>query len=139
MLKKVMDHEASRYVLSGATTFLLENISFLVIFYSVSRKVVFANVASVVISGIYNFALSKFYVFRMTKHVGRTFHQLALYVAIVIINTLVSTLAIAWLLNNRLGAYLAKPAVTLLIAAWTFYIYKFIIFKDSKNRIPDND
>ena len=129
MFKKFFNFEASRYLLSGITTFIIENISFSLIFYGTGKRLVLANVMSIAISGCYNFILSKFFVFNKTKNMGRTEIQLALYISIVIINTLVSTLLISGLVGRGFNPYIIKPLVTLLIVLWTFFIYKFVIFK----------
>lgn len=127
--KYVLNSEIIKYIFSGITTFIIENLAFLVAFYAMGLNAVSSNMISIFMSAIYNFSVSKYFVFSSTKKKGRTGYQAVYYGVLVLSNAMISTLIIKLLIEEGLDAYIVKPLVTLVIVSWTFFVYKFIIFK----------
>jgi len=117
-----------KYVVSGAISFGVENGSFLFLFYAWQVNVAVANVLSIAVALLVNFALNKYFVFNNASSSLKTRHQFARYVPLVSFNVLVSTLLVSALVHWRVPGFIAKPSVTLVVASWTYLAYKRFIF-----------
>lgn len=87
------------------------------------------SVAAVTCSTIVGFLLQKFWTFR--EHTTETAHvQFALYTLVAIVNIALNTL-IVYLLVDFLSVHylLAQAAAGGIVALWSFFIYREIIFK----------
>jgi putative flippase GtrA len=118
-----------RYIASGLLSFLVEIVSFMISFYAISAGVEVSNIISISIAVVVNFVVSKHYVFKGSNGSARTRRQFMRYSVLVGINLVVSTILVSRLVKLDVPAYVAKPFVTLLVAAWTYIAYKRAIFK----------
>ena len=118
-----------RYFLSGVLSFTVENLSFLIFYYSIGIEVKLANILSITLALLINFFVSKYFVFRDNINSSTTHKQFIQYIMLVGFNLVVSTFSVATLVGRNLPAYIAKPIVTLFIACWTYLVYKLLIFK----------
>ena len=128
-LKGIYSRTGFRYLLSGATSFIVENLSFAIFFYSISLSLRTSNILSICVALVVNFLMSKYFVFSSNANAGRLSQQFAMYLALVGFNLIVSTLTISVLVEAGIEAYLAKLFITTLIVGWTYIIYNRIIFK----------
>lgn len=132
-MKKALNSQLIRYLLSGITTFLIENIVFSIGFYLVNVSYVYANITSICIAVLVNFYINKKFVFKNNNQIKTQF-QFFLYIVLVLINMVVSTWIIGLLLNEGIPGYIAKFVATAAIVFWTYIIYKKIIFTSKKEK-----
>jgi putative flippase GtrA len=126
-MKKYLANQTFRYLLSGILSFSVENVSFSVFYYALSMGHVVSNVLSIVIALIVNFFVSKKFVFR-DREEAKVKTQFAKYALLVLVNLIISTNLIGFLIGKSVPAYLAKFLVTCLVITWTYFIYQKIIF-----------
>jgi putative flippase GtrA len=126
--KMLLERPAVRYVISGGTSFAVEQAIFMFCLYSLGTKAGLANVVSLVGSWTVNYTLSHYFVFR--GHGTKMSRSVPKYIALAVFNLAVTT-AIITLLVDHLGlpGFAVKPAVSILAAAWTFFAYKLLIFR----------
>lgn len=115
-----------RYIISGGLSFLTENLSFLLFFYVLSIMVSAANVMSIIVALILNFFVSKHYVFDGSHAESKAAHQFLKYLVLVGLNMTVSTICVSSLVGHNVPGYVAKPAVTVMIAGWTYFAFRRI-------------
>lgn len=129
IFKKIAHIRIARYIASGILSFIVEYGVFLVLFYLLGLEVKISNILSVSVALLVNFFVSKNYVFVSNSYSKKTSHQFLAYVALVLTNVTLSTVVVSFLVHHNIAGYIAKPIVMVLIAGWTYIIYKKVIFK----------
>jgi putative flippase GtrA len=117
-----------RYIVSGGVSFAVENLTFLLLYYPLSLEVKVSNVVSICIALIVNFVISKYFVFQNSSDRHSSIVQFLQYAALVVVNMTISTIAVSQLVYAGLPGFIAKPLITIIIAGWTYIVYRKLIF-----------
>lgn len=117
-----------RYLVSGGSAFAIEYSSFLALFYIFSIGAIMANAASFLMGLVTSFLLNKTWVFKGSHHKS-TSTQLAMYVILALINLIITSIAIDYLIEVGAAAFLAKILLIIVVAGWNFIILKNFIFR----------
>jgi len=121
-----------KYLISGGSAFLAEYSIFLFLFYVlIKNNIVLANMISYVSGFLVSFLLNRSWVFKSANHRYKLQHQATMYVALGILNLVISTIAIK-ILHNYLPGYAAKIVTVVAIAAWNFVVYQKLLFRDKE-------
>lgn len=119
-----------KYLVSGGTAFIVEYITFILIFYVFqATNIAYANAASYVLGFVVSFSLNRSWVFSVHSYKHSLKKQILLYLSIGLLNLLFSTLAVS-ILSKEIPGYLAKIVSVILIAAWNYVIYKKVLFRE---------
>ena len=129
-MRYVIKARLVRYILSGILSFIIENSTFLILYYPLHLEVKLANVISICVALTVNFFVSKYYVFEDKASLIYAKKQFVKYTALVAVNLFISTVIVSTLVHHGLKGYLAKPMVTVVIAAWTYIAYKKLVFRN---------
>lgn len=106
---------------TAALEFLLFQFLYLVCHVNVSVS----NIVAVLVATICNFALNGTITFRKTSNYMRS---LVLYILLFLFNTLFSTAAITFFVNQGAPAAIVKIITMLCIVVWNFFLYKKVVF-----------
>ena len=89
-----------------------------------------ASVLALSLSTIVGFVLQKYWTFAGKKTVGReTVRQFVLYSAVAILNLGIDALVVYTMVDMcSLNKFLAQASAAAIIALWTFFLYKNILF-----------
>jgi putative flippase GtrA len=111
--------------LAGGTDLVL-----LFIFHGLGQiDIVWSTSLAFILSFLISFSLQKFWTFR-NYGPGQTWRQLLLYILNSFLGLYLNGLGMHLLVNEYLIWYLlAQIIVNLILAAWNFVIYKFVIFR----------
>ncbi len=128
LIKFLYSHNLIRYLYVGGTTFVID--IGLLIFLHGKLKINLAVATSVSywVSIIYNFILNRWWTFN-AKDNNKLRKHLAAYSALLAINYLFTIIFVSFVSHFVNYAY-AKIMAVILQTAWTYRIYKNIIFKD---------
>jgi len=126
-----------RYVISGGTAALVD----LLLLYLATEVFGVWYLSSAVfaftIAFIVSFLLQKFWAFR-DKRTDGMHGQLLIYLCVLIFNMLINTSFIYFLVEHGNQHYLIAQIISgAIIALWSFFIYRFLIFREGATDIPD--
>ncbi len=124
-----MKTRAFRYLVSGATSFVIEYGSFLALYYIFDQSAVVSNTISFILSLITSFSLNKLWVFKSEQQARQVSHQLAIYGAAATCNVIITDFAIHWLVGMDVPAFAAKMTLIIAVACWNFLLFQKLIFK----------
>jgi putative flippase GtrA len=98
---------------------------------------ILSSIIAVTISTVVGFCLQKYWTFK-TRAPTQTHIQFALYVLVACINIALNT-AIVFVLISFFATYylLAQAIAAGMIAIWSFFVYRGLIFKVNGNMRPD--
>lgn len=119
-----------KYIITGGSAFAAEYLVFLLLFYVFDLPVVVAHPISFMVGFVVSFSLSRQWVFG-NAHAHRPLAQILMYFGLVLINIAITTWVIALLVQVGVWAFVAKIIVTAMIACWNYFIYKYLIFRQS--------
>lgn len=128
IIRKIHNQRLFHYVFSGSSAFLLEYGSFLIIFYHFHLTIIFSNTISFVLGFITSFILNRIWVFGHKEQNKQVIHQISLYLIIACVNLTITNIAIHFLVDASVPAFIAKIMLVILVAIWNFGIYKKVIF-----------
>ncbi len=127
-----------RYVISGGTAALVD----IVILYIATEYFGVWYLASAVfaftLAFIVSFLLQKFWAFRDTR--TQAMHgQLFSYLGVLVVNMILNTWFIYYLVEHGNQHYVIAQIISgAVIALWSFFIYRFVIFRLGANDVNDN-
>lgn len=101
-------------------------------FFSLEIKV--SNVLSICVALVVNFIVSRKFVFRDEAMQRTPGLQALKYTILVVVNMGISTSLLVALVNGGWPEAIAKLTVTVIIAAWTYFMYRTVIFKNHPTR-----
>lgn len=128
-VRSFMKTRAFRYLVSGGTSFVVEYGSFLALYYIGHQSAVVSNTISFILSLVTSFTLNKYWVFKSEQQARQVSHQLVIYSIAATCNVIVTDLAIHWLVNVNVPAFIAKMTLIIAVACWNFLIFQKLIFK----------
>lgn len=127
-IRRAVSHQTIRYVAAGATTYFVEVSSFLLFYYAFRIESGLANACSLLLAWVVNYLLAHHFVF--TEYDRSAKRSLPRYVMLASFNLVCSSLVVAFLVGHvGLKAYIVKPIVSALIAVWTYFAYKYFVFR----------
>jgi putative flippase GtrA len=127
-LARLRHHPAPRFLVAGGVTFLVDIGSLRAFHGALGIALAPATVFAFVIAFLVNFTASRQWAFAATAKSGSARHQLARYLALVVLN-LVSTLVIVVGLSAAGMNYLwAKVVAACVNAVGNFFIYRHWVF-----------
>lgn len=115
-----------RYLLVGGASALTELALFAALVKILPEGLTAANVIAVCTATLLNFALNRFWSFRSTSALGRSF---VLYLALFVFNLSFGTYAIHYLVGLGLYEVYAKLITMVMITGWNFVIYRWVVFR----------
>lgn len=132
MLKKIQSFILSdpkkvfKFLVSGGLAAIVEYVTFILTVHAI--QVIFANAISFLCGLIVSFTLNKYWVFRSDKSANEEFIR---YFILATINLTISTIFITILVNSaHVVPFIAKLIMMILIAAWNYFIFAKLIFKN---------
>jgi len=128
IIQKIRDQRLLHYATSGSSAFAIEYSSFLILFYHYHITAVIANTVSFVLGFTTSFILNRLWVFGQKEQTKQVLHQISLYLVIAFINLAITDIAIHFLVNAHVPAFIAKIILVIIVACWNFIIFKKIIF-----------
>ncbi len=128
MLKKALQHNQLRYLLSGITAFIIEFLCFTLIL-AVFHHLLLANSISFIIGVVAGLIFHKLWTFA-GAHQYRTVWQTVAVFVVALFNLIVTNVIIDWLVNDlAVQPYIAKVIVIALIVVWNYLLFNYVIFK----------
>ena len=127
--RQLLEKRIVRYLISGVTSFCIENATFLVLYYGVKLHVRPANIASVLVALSANFLLTRYFVFRHNAPLKAAKSQLVRYGLLAVFNITASTYGVGFMVHSHVPGFVAKPLMTMLVACWNYVLYRTVIFK----------
>ncbi len=115
-----------RYLITGISAALLEYLIFNILFF-LTKALYVSNTAGMTAGLVLSFALNRVWSFESR---GRIDRQLVMYIALFIVNLLISNYAIH-ILADVIGILpaLSKAMVMGMIVIWNFVIYRKVIYR----------
>lgn len=118
-----------KYISVGALAATTEYLVFLCLLQVLQNTLVISQTMSFLTGLVVSFSLNKLWVFgskaRYTK-------ELLYYLALAVVNLVVSNVLLVFMIDHHINALLAKIFVMGLIAVWNFVLFQTIIFTDNK-------
>lgn len=120
-----------RYLLVGSGAFLVEYVSFYILYNSLSAKVVAANSLSFIAGLLFSFSFNRQWAFKKYEYnyQKNLSHQFSIYLGLAIFNLLASNVIVVVLQQLSVNPLLGKIVAIAFIAAWNFVLFRKIIFK----------
>jgi putative flippase GtrA len=124
---KLYRHSFVRYVVIGGTSFVIDFLLLVALHGSVGMNVLVAASISYWTSIIFNFLANRFWTFEATEQ--SIMKHVAAYLLLLAANYLFTIAIIA--LGQQLGIHytIAKVIAVIIQMAWTYLVYKKVIFK----------
>lgn len=113
------------YLLVGASSALIEILTFQTLFTLGIFSIEFSNIIAVVVSTIYNFLLNGRVTF---KAQGNKFLCLVKYLALFFFNLCFTTIMISWLVSIGWSSLVAKLFTMCCVVLWNFVLYRKFVF-----------
>lgn len=143
MLNKIKNQKFIKFVFVGCTAFVSEYISleilfnvlniqtfFTIQFINSSVNIYLANMIAIAISLTVNFSLNKFLTFKSS---GDSKEQLFKFALVIIFNYIMNNIIFGVLFTTTNNLQLSKFVATGSQVLWTFFLYKYFVFKAQKN------
>lgn len=130
-MKRLYHLKAVQFVVIGGLAFIVDFTSFYLLFKVFGISLFLANAAGLVIGFLASFILNRALVF---SDKNEPFHhglliQICIYVALLVFNAYAGYLVIITLASLGVTTLIGKFVSMVLIAAWNFFIYKKVIFR----------
>lgn len=131
------DRRIFRYLFVGVITVIFEYSTFVVLNQLLHVNYKLSNVCSMIVAVLINFTLNKYFVFKIEPSSARSNTQIQFlrYIVLFLFNLMLSTFIIGLLVRTGLKTYIAKLVSICVITAWTYLIYKAVIFKGNTKKI----
>ena len=114
-----------RYLVVGGFSAAIELVVFELLYSAIGLSVAVSNVAALLLSTGFNFAMNGTYTFRIRGGFARC---LVKYVALFVFDTLLSTAIVAFLIQAGAWSVVAKAAAMCIIVPWNFFMYRKVVF-----------
>lgn len=116
-----------RYLISGASVFMMDLALYLVLAGVLAVKPWWANLIATPIIWVYMYIVHKYFTF---KSRGKVFYESPKFLALTLFNTLIIPVLLYLLINNGGVNYLiSKVLVTGLVVLWNYPIYKSWVYR----------
>lgn len=120
-----------RYLIAGAIGFVT-NFSLYLLFLHLGFSYVTSSVIGFCIGVGASFLAQKFFAFQ-NRAAGQTGRQLLMHTVLLGFNLLANTLILIFLVEIlNVGRVFAAILTSFIVALWSFFAYKFVVFKDSQ-------
>lgn len=131
MIKKFIEHSVVRFLIVGSTVAVIQLLIFFILDKFFHFPSMFSSTISFIVCVFINFRLQKFWSFQNPSR-DYMVTQFSYFVINSISNLFINILAMALLLGIfKLNKYMAQILTFAIIAAYNFFVYKFI-FKNNK-------
>jgi putative flippase GtrA len=128
-MKAEMNNRFIKYIFVGGGAFLIEFLSFCLLYYVSHISLNIANMMSFITGLLTSFLLNRSWTFAGNQNYNRAPHiQLGMYGTLAGINLLVVLFLVHFLVAVGLTAALSKLVAIGVISIWNFLAYKQIIF-----------
>ena len=128
-----MSKKVIKFLISGGTAASVEYILFIVLTMLLQNKAIFLSNSVSFLGGlVVSFLLNKYWVFKSSKKVSSEFGH---YFILAMVNLLISNFLIATLISLHIVPYIAKLITMAMIAAWNYFIFQGLIFKDNSKTV----
>ncbi|MCA9301703.1 GtrA family protein, partial [Candidatus Saccharibacteria bacterium] len=131
-ISKIYNLSVFRYLVSGGTAFTIEYGSFLALFYLLKFGSITSNTVSFILGLLTSFLLNRLWVFSGDNYQHSSSRQLFSYIILALFNLLLTNVAMIYVVNLGIGAYIAKVILIVMVASWNYIIFKTLIFKNDK-------
>ncbi len=118
-----------KYVVVGVSAFLVEYISFLVLFRQLGLSIVGANILSFVFGLMSSFILNRLWTFNDASHRHKTTKQFGMYTLLAVINLALTIAIVQVLVNLDIRADISKLLAMVVTSLWNFILFKLVIFR----------
>lgn len=119
-----------RYLISGGTSFGTNIVALYILteYFFGKQNYLISAIFSFIVGFIVSFLMMKHWTFQDSSTDG-IHEQLTVYFSVAIMNLLLNTLLV-YLFVEFMGSWyiFAQVAASLIIAVWSFFIYKYLIF-----------
>jgi len=133
-LKKLpISQPALRYLIVGATSFVVEYASFYSMYIPLKVPLITANSVSFGLGLLTSFLLNRVWTFGKGAYSKKASHQLLLYITLALINLAISNILIKILDSLEVDPQIGKIIAISTIAFWNYFFYKVVIFKSSSS------
>ncbi len=118
----------NRYIIGGLLTMAIEVLFFYLFLYVFAISPSIANVFSLVVSAVFNYIISRFWVFSKSKHT--VFKEFFLYTL-----AFLFTLALSYIVfNASLNIFLLSPTISKAVSivftvSFNYIVKKYLVFK----------
>jgi putative flippase GtrA len=134
-LKLLKSKHFRKYLAAGFTAFFVDFMVFRTMYIVLDLDLKLSTFCGIVAGFITSFLLQKFWSFKGSQ-AKKAHHQVFIYLALTIVNTLFTELVIkeAETLGLKHGAELGKVIATGFIVIWNFIIFKLVVFRKSEDK-----
>lgn len=117
-----------RYLVVGVAAFSIEYGSFYGLYIAVKWPLYLANSISFGLGLLISFLLNRLWTFGGGTYRKKTAHQFGFYIALALINLLLTNLLVGWLKYLGTNPRIGKLAAMLITSLWNYILFKAIIF-----------
>ena len=136
--KILSNHKEARYIVAGATSELVELVSFYLL-YTLLNRLYVANSLSFLLGVLSGFIFHKLWSFA-GEHRFKTRHQFIGYVVLAIFNFIMINILVGYFVNRlHIQPLLAKFVAITITVTWTFVITNKFIFRHKQTSMPSSD
>jgi putative flippase GtrA len=127
---RLKDSSIPKFLIGGSITFLVEYGIFYSLYIFLGWNLLLANSLSFAIGLGISFMFNRLWAFKKHDYKRAAHHQAVLYAILAVTNLVMNNLIVGGLKIMGLDPRIGKIIAILIIAAWNFLVYKFIIFKE---------
>ncbi len=127
--KQLVTKSLVKYLVVGVSAFVVEYLTFLVLYKAVLMPVIVSNGLSFLTGLLTSFSLNRIWTFNAKQHQHTKSRQLQMYVLLAAVNLLLTILLVQVFIAIGIAPGISKLVAMVATSCWNFVLFKLAIFK----------